>query len=56
VETLTIILVVIVVVVATSLAVVVEWWFDAYKDDDYIHKNDKVFNDFYTLIKEKDDV
>jgi len=34
---------------------VIYWWLNEYKRD-YLEDSDKVFNDFYSLIKEKDDV
>ena len=42
--------------VVTFISIIIKWWFDEYKDDEYISNSDEVFNDFYNLIKEKDDV
>ena len=48
-------LIVIVLVVIIVFALLMGLWFNEYKQE-YITNSDEAFNDFYSLIKEKDDV
>jgi len=42
--------------IVTFISIIIKWWFDEYRDDKCISTSDEVFDDFYTLIKERDDV